>query len=203
MKFCNIKNSVQFLPVMLVSGLLCANSNATEINDAEVWSSLELGDWKYFVNKDEFTNEVQCVIEHKKVTSNSNGVDREKSVQLQGFPEEELLALFLLEKERVKAYDPEFGMINKGPYTPWPELTKNADIKVGDKVTEGYIGYSQSTADDQFTSGIWKRKTLYAARKDFLDNTTSGDDLKLRIESVIYEVPRTIFTRFLKCIEYK
>lgn len=165
-------------------------------------TSTSRGGWQYFVKKDDFTNESICVISKTFKNSNPVGVESEKTLQIKGYSEFlKMVAFEFYEKEEVKSYDPEFGMINKGPYTPWPELTKNADIKIGEEVFDGHIGVSKSTAKDVFTRGVWERSTPYLALRKPFHLSSHEDDLQVRIEGEIYTVPKPLFQRFKTCIE--
>lgn len=204
MNLVKCKPAAYFLVIGLPALFAFSHVNAQQNSDNPIWSSLSRGNWNYFANKDDFTSEIQCALRHSKETENSRiGISTKQSVQFQGSPGKPLMSLFYEEKERLRAYDPEFGMINKGPYSPWPELTRNADIKVGDRVSEGHLAYSRSTANDQFTSGVWERKTHYIVQSKFFDNMELSDELKFRVEGTVYEVPKPVFARFLECINYK
>jgi hypothetical protein len=159
--------------------------------------------WDFNLFTDSFTEKKECRLSYEYRYDENIGIHKKTLLLIKAaIPNKSpgTISVSYNESERVASFSKMFGKINYGPYTPWPRLNINADIKLGDKVSQAYITSSDSTAEDQYTSSVHKRLSTYEFGYDFLKNASSEQTFSLRLNGIIYTVPQNEFQSFINCI---
>ena len=193
-----------FLLLIAFGAILgCANQqNTSNSRTSTSTQPTNIVKWEFEKETDDFTEKQTCVVRHIKEYSSDIGISNRRVLSITGAPNQKSSALSITfdEKERVRAFDPDFGMINQGPYTPWPRLSQNADVRVGDVVDQAFLVRSNSEARDVYTSGVWERFTEFSLPGKLVFEAGEGETLSVRIKGTIYKAPLSKFQQFKGCL---
>ena len=181
----------------------CQTSNKYNNTTSYAPSYTENSAWNYWLFVDDFTGKKECRVSYEYKYDESIGIHKATTLLIKApIPKNSsnTVSISYRESDRASSFNKMFGKINHGPYTPWPKLNKNADIKLGTKVSLAYITNSESTAEDLYTSSVHRRHTNYEFGKVFFNGVLQNQSFSLRVNNIVYAVPQKEFDSLISCM---